>query len=246
MAISIRPEQTPRPQSPPAEQPAAPASAPALSRLAEAAIAELGQRVIEIGCGAGHLTRRLLDREQVVALDPAREHVARVLSEFPTQTNLEAYSMEITSPRFRQLARFRPDSVLCIHGLERIEDDHRALFHMLSVLRPGGRVVVLAHACPWLFSPLDFALGHYRRYSADALRVTAEAVGLRVVRLDYVSFAGIASWWWHARLLGRTDRGPGVGTRLDRWIDPVLGRIGQWAQMPAGSGLFAVLERPGY
>ncbi|MEZ5353299.1 MAG: class I SAM-dependent methyltransferase [Bryobacteraceae bacterium] len=219
---------------------------PPLSRLAEAAIAELGQRVIEVGCGAGHLTRRLLDREHVVALDPAREHVARVLGELGDRSNLDAFSMDIAGPRFRELSRFRPDSVLCLHSLERIADDHRALFNMLSVLRAGGRIVLLAHACPALFGPVDYALGHYRRYTADGLRVTAEAVGLRVVRLDYVNPAGMASWWWKAKVRKSATHATSGETTLDRWLHPVLQRLERWVKLPAGSTLFAVLERPAY
>jgi SAM-dependent methyltransferase len=245
MAITTKPwhEETPQPGSaaPAAEPPVR--SAPPVYRLAEAAIGELGQRVIEIGCGAGHLTRRLLDREHVVALDPVREHIARVLTEFGDRANLEAFSMDVTGSRFRELARFRPDSILCLHALERIADDHRALFNMLSVLRPGGRVVMLAHACPALFGPPDFAMGHYRRYTADGLRVTAEAVGLRVVRLDYVNFAGMAAWWWNGKVRNRTSSAI-PETRLDRWMNPILRRVEGWVRLPAGSTLFGVFERP--
>lgn len=246
MALTTKPwnEEAPR-QAPAAAaaESSGPATAPAY-RLAELALSELGQRVIEVGCGAGALTRRLLEREHVVALDPAREHVARLLTEFGDRTNLEAFSMEITGPRFRELSRFRPDSVLCLHSLERIADDHRALFNMLSVLRPGGRIVLLAHACPALFGPLDFALGHYRRYTADGLRVTAEAVGLKVVRLDYVNMAGMASWWWRAKVRRSAAGSPTPETRLDRWLEPLAGRLSRWIRMPAGGALFAILERP--
>jgi SAM-dependent methyltransferase len=247
MAITTRPshEEAPRQTaSTPAPKPAKPAPAPAY-RLAELALAELGQRVIEVGCGAGQLTRRLLEREHVVALDPVREHVARLLTELGDRANLEAFSMEITEARFRELSRFRPDSVLCLHSLERIADDHRALFNMLSVLRPGGRIVLLAHACPSLFGPLDFALGHYRRYTADSFRVTAEAVGLKVVRLDYVNLAGMASWWWRAKVRKTTGGSPTPETPLDRWLEPLTGRLSRWVRLPAGSALFAVFERPG-
>ncbi len=248
MAIRTKPwhEGTPRPKTAVAADKHKDSLRAPAYRLAELAIAELGQRVIEVGCGAGQFTRRLLNREQVVALDPAREQVARVLTELGDHANLEAYSMDIAGPRFRELARFRPDSVLCLHSLERIADDHLALFNMLSVLGPGGRIVLLAHACPALFSPLDFALGHYRRYTADGLRVTAEAVGLRVVRLDYVNPAGMASWWWRSKILGRIDGGPSAETGVDRWIQPIARRLERWVKLPAGSTLFAILERPAY
>ncbi len=49
---------------------------------------ELGQRVIEIGCGTGNFTRMLLDREAVLALDADVDCVERIGTRFSEQGNL--------------------------------------------------------------------------------------------------------------------------------------------------------------
>jgi SAM-dependent methyltransferase len=220
-----------------------PLRGPAPPRVAQLLLEAAGQRVIEIGCGLGELTRKLMDREQVIALDPAPVRVARLLGEFGSRANFQAFSMEVTAARFRQLSDYRPDSVLCVHGLERVENDRRALFHMLSVLRPGGRIVLLAHACPKLFSPLDFSAGLYRRYSAESLSSLAQEIGLRVLRMEHVNLTGLLSTWWETRLLRRSRRAG--ATWVDRLLTPFLARVEDYLRLPFGNNLFAVFERSG-
>jgi hypothetical protein len=48
----------------------------------------------------------------------------------------------------------------------------------------------LAPALPWLFSPFDAAVGHYRRYTKASLRSIAPA-GLRETKCIYLDSAGL-------------------------------------------------------
>src|SRR5207302_1798418 len=57
------------------------------------------------------------------------------------------------------------DLIVCMNVLEHIEDDYRALRHMLSLLRPGGTLFLLVPSHDLLYSDFDRASGHYRRYS---------------------------------------------------------------------------------
>src|SRR3954452_13882409 len=84
---------------------------------------ELGQRVIEVGCGVGNFTAMLLDREAVVALDPQPECIERLQDRFGRRKNLRVMVAEAGDAAFLDLARFRPDSCVCLNVLEHIEDD---------------------------------------------------------------------------------------------------------------------------
>lgn len=205
---------------------------------------ELGNRVIEVGCGMGHFTRNLLRLEQVVALDPAPEKVARLLSDYGDRSNLQAFSMEVTGSRFRELAQFSPTSVVCLNGLERLEDHHRALFNMGSVLKPGGRIVLMVSAFPALYGQMDFTLGSYRRYTKESLTELAETVGLRVRHLRYSNLTGFFRWWFLSHVANRfsptaTELAPPTGC-----LGRALSRIEAWVPPPFGQNLFAVLEVP--
>jgi len=211
-----------------------------LSRLA---LREVGQRVIEAGCGVGAWTRLLLkNREQVVALDPHASHVAGLLSRFQAHSNLDAMTMDLAAPRFRDLARYQPDSVLCVDALAREKDDQRALFNFTTVLPRGGRVVLLVPACPALFGSLDMALGHHRRYSKESLSQLSESVGLQVRQMRYVNIAGFFGWWVDTRVLETVEMAaPGA---LRERLVPYLERVERLIAPPFGQSLFAVLELP--
>jgi hypothetical protein len=63
----------------------------------------------------------------------------------------------------------RYDTILYIDVLEHIDDDAAELAAAALRLAPGGNLVVLAPAHQFLFSPLDEAVGHCRRYNARSL-----------------------------------------------------------------------------
>ena len=73
------------------------------------------------------------------------------------------------SAAFRDLARFRPDSVVCLNVLEHIADDRAALGAMSEIVVPGGVIVLLVPAFDALYGPIDRNLGHYRRYRRRSL-----------------------------------------------------------------------------
>src|ERR1035441_11121070 len=99
---------------------------------------EVGQRVVEVGCGIGNLTGLLLDRELVVALDPEVACVERLRERYGARRNLQTLVCDTARPEFRELAKARPDSCVGVNVLEHIEEDGEALGAMGSVLSTGG------------------------------------------------------------------------------------------------------------
>jgi len=202
---------------------------------------ELGQRVIEVGCGIGNFTQLLLDREFVAAVDIEPACIARLRERFP---GLYAEACAPGSVAFAQLARFAPDSCVCLNVLEHIEDDRAALAAMASVLVPGGMIVLLVPAFPALYGPIDRNLQHARRYSRGSLVTLARACGLEVRRLRYVNFAGFFGWWMNAHLFRRQVQSRTQIEIFDRYIVPWLSRLEASVPPPFGQSLFAVLRKP--
>jgi SAM-dependent methyltransferase len=205
---------------------------------------ELGQRVIEVGCGIGNFTRMLLDRETVLAVDVDAACVERLRERYPNRPNLRALVCEPASGTFAELARFHPDSCVCLNVLEHIEDDGQALTAMATVLVPGGVVVLLAPAFPALYGPIDRNLRHYRRYRRDMLAALANGAGLRIEKLYYVNAAGFFGWWLNARVFRREAQSERQIRIFDRLLVPWLSRLEAMAQPPFGQSLFAVLRKP--
>jgi 2-polyprenyl-3-methyl-5-hydroxy-6-metoxy-1,4-benzoquinol methylase len=86
------------------------------------------------------------------------------------------------------------DTILCVNVLEHVEDDGQALTNMSMLLCDGGHVLLFVPAFPALFTDLDRAGGHLRRYRKSGLRALAERAG-EVVSLAYFNPIGGLGWW---------------------------------------------------
>ncbi len=62
------------------------------------------------------------------------------------------------------------DTVIYIDVLEHIELDREESTAAYSRMSRGAHLVILAPALPFLYSPFDRAVGHYRRYTKASLR----------------------------------------------------------------------------
>lgn len=202
---------------------------------------ELGGRVLEVGCGIGNFTGSLLDREAVIATDCEPEYLVELTRRYPRQRNLIPVCCDATE--LRQLARYHPDTCVCLNVLEHVADDAGALAAMAGVLPRGGKIVLLLPAFPVLYGPIDRNLGHYRRYRrATILKLAADA-GLKVEKLRYANLPGFFGWWLNSHVLKRQEQSSLQIRFFDRYILPVVARLERFSSPPFGQSLFAVLAK---
>jgi SAM-dependent methyltransferase len=88
------------------------------------------------------------------------------------------------------IAGRRFDTILYIDVLEHIEDDKSELTRAVRLLRPGGRLIILAPAHQALYSRYDQALGHYRRYDRRKLSLCSPPA-CRLEKMDYLDSVGL-------------------------------------------------------
>jgi SAM-dependent methyltransferase len=211
------------------------------SRLA---LREVGQRVVEVGCGIGNFTEMLLDRELVIAVDREETCVELLRGRYRTRENLRAMTCDVSDPAFGDLGRFRPDSCVCLNVLEHVRDDRRALEAMASILTPGGAIVLLVPAFEALFGPIDERLGHFRRYDRAGMAKLAASAGLLTKRAYYLNAIGLLGWWWNAHVGKRESQSDRQIAIFDRWVVPVAWRLEAAVRPPFGQSLVAVLRKP--
>ena len=155
----------------------------------------LGQRVLEAGAGMGALTRYLLDRERVVVVDVDRYLIQSLERRWGRLSNISIIEGDIQNAvLYSKLAGENFDTVLCTNVLEHIEDPKRALSGFVSVLGPGGSAVVLVPAHRWLFSQVDEALGHRRRFEKGEVLKLLQSAGLQLVHISEFNRLGVAGW----------------------------------------------------
>ena len=139
--------------------------------------------VLEVGAGIGANTRLLADLnfESWTALEPDAGLEQQI--EAPSERHRKMVgTLEDVDGRF--------DAILYIDVLEHIEHDRAELERASEHLNPGGALIVLAPAHPFLYTPFDAAIGHYRRYTRATLAAAAP-VELKQIRLGYLDCAGM-------------------------------------------------------
>ncbi len=98
-----------------------------------------GDRVLEVGCGRGHLTGRLADRGiDVIGID-ANPMAAEVAGSDRVMT-MRAESLEFDDATF--------DAVVSIHAIEHLPRLDAAVAEMARVLKPGGQALYIYPAEP--------------------------------------------------------------------------------------------------
>ncbi len=203
---------------------------------------ELGRRVLEVGCGVGNFTGKLLNRDAVIAVDVQPECIERLELRYADQHNLHAFVCDVLSPQFRELARFHPDSSVIVNVLEHVEDHVAALEAVAGVLTPGGVIVLLVPAFQALYGPIDRNLGHHRRYTRGAIRSLAGRTGLRIRKLRYMNSIGFFGWWTNAHILKREAQSRRQIEIFDRYLVPPMAAVERVIPPPFGQSLLAVLE----
>ena len=104
-----------------------------------------GDRVLEVGCGVGHLTKRLAARGvDVVGID-ANPNATRVACTELVRTML-AQDLAFADGSF--------DALVSVHAIEHIPPLPEALAEMARVLRPGGRA-------PFFIYPAELVRGMF-------------------------------------------------------------------------------------
>ena len=207
----------------------------------------IGTRVVEIGPGIGNYTPLLLEHGHVLGAEPERAYVDYLRRRFAGSDRFEVTQLALDdwdAGTRQSIARFEPDTFVCMNVLEHVESDAAAVAAMFDCLRPGGHIALVLPALGWLFSPLDRRYGHYRRYGkADVARLVTGLPAAAVRKCHYLNAPAVPGWWINHVVLKR-ERLPKGQTRLfDRTVVPVAAALERIVPVPFGLSLVVWIER---
>jgi len=202
----------------------------------------IGQRVLEVGCGLGNLTRHLLDRELVVAIDVSEASVAHVNVAYAHYPNVHAVICDVTDVAFLSLKRYLFDTAVSLNVFEHIEDDGLALQRICEVLVPTGQLILIVPAHAYLYGDMDRSIGHLRRYTRKELALKLRQSGFKVCTQRYVNAVGALGWFINGRVL-RCQVPPVVQLKLFNRLMPLVMALESRLEVPFGLSLLSVSER---
>ena len=204
----------------------------------EKTVRENKGKILEFGAGTGFLAQLFMDNFGIypdcVELDP-------VLAKLNGERGFKSY-------RFLKETNQDYDAIYTSNVLEHIEDDESALAELFNSLISGGRLAIYVPAHAFLFTRMDYEVGHVRRYSRRELKKKVLGAGFIIESLSYSDSLG-----FFATLLvkifgyrGTGDLGSSKSLLLyDRFIFPIsrfLDQIG--IRYIIGKNLILIATKP--
>ncbi|MFI5396490.1 MAG: class I SAM-dependent methyltransferase [Candidatus Binatia bacterium] len=200
-------------------------------------------QVLEIGCGVGTFTRRILDRgkpERLLSIDVSADAIEYC------RATISHPALEFQCVDARRI-QGEFDNIICMNVLEHIEDDQAALEHILSLLKPGATLFLLVPAHRFLFTPFDVAGGHFRRYTKKYMRQLIRSVSNGStfdLQQCYFNIIGAIGYFISYRVLHKVPHA-GAAAEIaffDSFVVPVMRRI-ESRHMPFGISLVTIASK---
>ncbi len=197
-------------------------------------------QIAEVGSGMGLFAGKILQTNKTVtALDINNKYLDIIKRKYPSIDTFE-FDLQATSTPQRLINRF--DSVVAINVLEHMPNMNLALKNIYTMLKPGGKLIVLIPSFQFAYGPMDKNLGHYRRYTVQNFSNHLSQVKLKPVFGRYINFWGLWGWWFNGKFLKR-DTISGSQVRIfDLLFRPwmILERI---IKLPMGLSLISISEK---
>src|SRR6202021_939147 len=155
--------------------------------------------ILEIGSGLGNISRYAIKDKMDITLSDFDNTYVKLLKERYSKESHVAAILEIDMGKadfsnYYQSLRESFDSIFFFNVIEHVNDDSEALQNCRFLLKSGGTLIVLVPAYQFLFSDIDKALGHHRRYTSAKLGSILQEQGFRIIERKYFNSLGIFGW----------------------------------------------------
>lgn len=199
---------------------------PLKKTLSELGIHGRNYKVLEIGSGIGSITRDLFAYGTVVASDIDARSVQQLKDRFYFVDEFSCVQWDASlnpadSKTPREISAGQFDLIVAFNVMEHLKNADLALRNWSSLLKPGGVIVVLVPYSQSLYSPIDDAVGHFRRYGRRDVEELFVGAGGLVLKSRFLNPLGILGWFWNGKILRRSNL-PRGQIKVYRWLKPVI------------------------
>ena len=203
----------------------------------------LGTRVMEIGCGIGAVTGKILGAvDFLVGVEPNGECRKELGKRLGADPRFHLIPTTIETCNLHELSALRVDTAVLVNVLEHIRDDRALIGRLSAFLHPGARIVLLVPACSRAYGTIDRAVGHFRRYDRTALAALLTDAGLSIECLRYSNLVGLFGWFFNNRIRRLPNQNNSQIHVYDRLV-PVLSRLERMFPPPLGMSLLGVARK---
>ena len=202
----------------------------------------IGSCVAEVGAGTGNFSEFILrgGAEKLFAFEPSLNMYPLLKKKFVSDKRVEVRNVIFGACSNEFAEAF--DSVLYINVLEHIESDSEELRIAYRTLKFGGSLLIFVPALQWLYSELDYKLGHFRRYHKKGLCEVVTDAGFKVTRVRYFDIAGIIPWYLAFVLLRKNMTGGNISA-YDRLVVPLMRLVEGFMTPPVGKNILLVARK---
>ena len=154
---------------------------------------------LEIGSGIGNISSFVVaDNFSITLSDTDDRYLETLKNKFSNFRNVEdILNIDLQHPSFRTeylTLKGKFDTVFLLNVLEHVADDSLAIINCKYLLKDEGQLIILTPAYTSLYSSLDKALGHYRRYRTRNLKAIFKKNQLVTKKAFYFNSLGVFAW----------------------------------------------------
>ena len=141
-------------------------------------------QILEVGAGCGSFTKSYMKKFKSITLTDLDNNSVKLLKKnFSKNENIK-----ILSQTTREIQE-RFNTIIYFNVLEHVKDDISEINSALEKLNSGGYLIILVPAHQKIYSKLDKAVGHYKRYDIDFFH-NNKFKNSKIVRLRFLDFFG--------------------------------------------------------
>ena len=118
--------------------------------------------ILEVGAGFGSFTRGYMRNFHSITLTDTDDNSFNLLK----KNFLHDQNVNIIKSSIKDIEK-KFDTIIYFNVLEHIEEDISEIKSALDKLNKGGHLIILVPAHQKMYSKLDKAVGHYKRYGVD-------------------------------------------------------------------------------
>tara|TARA_Y100000310_G_C20688153_1_gene820447 strand:+ start:2415 stop:3125 length:711 start_codon:yes stop_codon:yes gene_type:complete len=144
----------------------------------------LKDNILEVGAGYGSFTKSYMNNfKDILLLDSDKKNIKSLIKKFDENKNIKVLKSEV-----KDLEQ-NFNTIIYFNVLEHIETDILEIENSIQKLNIGGHLIILVPAHQKLYSKLDRAVGHYRRYDINFFKKNIFK-GAQIVELKYLDIFG--------------------------------------------------------